>query len=142
MVKTLHAEIIDIVPTIAAALDVDPPNPGPGSGRVLKEVFADGGSAPEPTKRLRQFNEQIRDYLLLQARLQLLAAENPLADNVVMIERNGFGESVPEPFLGIRQIDRWHEAGSIDNLLERNAASLAWLRTQLQRLDIPDPTEE
>jgi hypothetical protein len=127
-----YAEIIDIVPTMAAVLDVDSPNPGPGSGRMLTEIFEDGGNAPKPAKRLRQFNEQIRDYLLLQARLQLLAADNPLADNAVMIERNGFGESVPEPFLGIRQIDRWHEAGSIDNLLERNAASLTWLRTQLR----------
>ena len=129
-----YAEIIDVVPTIARALGVEAPNPGPGSGRVLKEVFsADGGEAQPVPKRVLRLNRQIKEYLLLSAELRLLSQSDPRVDNVLMLERNALTRGDPPPFLGIEQIDRWHEAGTIDALLKRNEEALAYLRSQLQR---------
>jgi len=137
-----YAEIIDVVPTIAAVLKVDAPNPGPGSGRVLKEVFANGPATPtDVPRRMLRFNRQIKEYLLLTAELRLLSDKDPRADNVLMLERNALVPNKPAPFLGIEQIDRWHEAGSFDRLIERNAAALAYLRNQSERFKkTPAPT--
>lgn len=81
---------------------------------------------------LGQFNQQIEEYLLLAAELRLLSIKYPRADNVLMRERNALTDD-PLPFLGISQIDRWHEAGSFDNLLRRNQAALQYLRDSLAR---------
>ena len=130
-----YAEIIDVVPTIAHVLGIKPPNPGAGSGRILKSIFA---GEPEtmsdiPQKMLR-LNRQIKEYLLLTAELRLQSTEDPGIDNLLMLERNINALDMvngPSPFLGIDQIDRWHEAGSFDAMLERNEAALEYLRQQL-----------
>ena len=102
-----YAEVIDVVPTVAAALRVEQPNPGPGAGRVLAEAFEDGpAQTPEAPRRMLRLNEQIREYLRLTAELQLLALSDPRADYTVMLESNGYLAADPEPFLGIEQIDR------------------------------------
>lgn len=129
-----YAENIDVVPTIAHALGVPTPNPEPGSGRVLTEIFANGPeTAPNVPRRLVRFNKQIKEYLLLTAKLRLMSINDPRADNVLMLERNALGSEDPPPFLGIEQIDRWYEAGSIDRLLNRNEAVLQYLRDSLAR---------
>lgn len=128
-----YAEIIDVVPTIARAIGVEPPNPGAGSGRVLSEIFVNAPeTAPDAPRRMLQLNEQNKEYLLLTAELRLLSVQDPRADNILMRERNARTDDTP-PFLGIEQIDRWHEAGSFDELLERNQAALKYLREQLDR---------
>ena len=128
-----YAEIIDIVPTMANAIGVEPPNPGPGSGRVLEEFFVNGPEiAPDVPRRMLGLNEQIKEYLLLAAELRLLSVRDPRADNILMRERNALTDD-PPPFLGIGQIDRWHEAGTFEALLERNEAALEYLREQLAR---------
>ena len=130
-----YAEIIDVVPTLAAALGVAPPNPGPGAGRVLAEAFTGGPETPPAVpRRMVRFNRQITDYVLLTAELRLLSVTDPRADHVLMLERNAMTRNDPAPFLGIEQIDRWHEAGSLDGLIARNDAALGYLRTQLSRL--------
>lgn len=137
-----YAEIIDVVPTMAAVLNVDAPNPGPGAGRVLTEIFTGGSTTPaDLPRRMLRFNQQIKDYLLVTAELRLLSVKDPRADNVLMLERNALVPNKPAPFLGIEQIDRWHEAGSFDRLLERNAAALDYLRKQRERFEsTPAPT--
>jgi hypothetical protein len=140
-----YAENIDVAPTIAAALGIDPPNPAPGAGRVLEEVFVDGPSAPpaEVPRRLERLNRQIKDHLLLTAELRLLSVRDPRADNALMKEANALTVGDPPPFLGLDQIDRWRETGSIDALLARNEAALAWLRGQRDRLAArPFPTRD
>lgn len=130
-----YAEIIDVVPTLAAALGVEPPNPGPGAGRVLVEAFTNGPeTAPETPRRMLRFNAQIKAHLLLAAEFRLLSIEDPRADLVLMLERNAMTPNDPPPFLGIAQIDRWREAGSFDALLARNDAALDYLRAQLASL--------
>ena len=138
-----YAEIIDVVPTLAAALGVEPPNPGPGAGRVLHEAFVDGPEAPpEVPRRMLRFNEQNRDYLLLTAELRLLSVTDPRADHILMQERNARTRNDPGPFLGITQIDRWHEAGSFNELLARNEAVIDYLRERLAHLkSVPYSTE-
>ena len=129
-----YAEIIDVVPTMAAVLAVDAPNPGPGSGRVLNEIFGNGpAEAPTVKRHMLRFNQQIKDYLLLTAEMRLLSVKDPRADNALMQERNALIPRKPKPFLGIEQIDRWHEAGSIEALVARNDAALGYLREQLTR---------
>ena len=139
-----YAEIIDVVPTIAATLGVAPPNPGPGAGRVLDEIFTDGpAAAPGGERRLLRLNEQIKAHLLISAELRLLSAADPRADNALMLARNARTPGDPPPFLGIAQIDRWHEVGGIDDLLARNDAALAYLREQLARFNsTPNPAAD
>ena len=127
-----YAEIIDVVPTIASAIGVEPPNPGAGSGRVLSEIFVNARQKPPAPRRLLQLHKQNKEYLLLTAELRLLSVQDPRADNILMRERNARTDDTP-PFLGIEQIDRWHEAGSFDDLLKRNQAALEYLRKQLTR---------
>ncbi len=127
-----YAEIIDVVPTIARAIGVEPPNPGAGSGRVLSSIFVNAPEAADAPRRMLQFNKQNKEYLLLTAELRLLSVKDPRADNILMRERNVRTDD-PPPFLGIEQIDRWYEAGSIDGLLQRNQAALKYLREQLAR---------
>lgn len=136
-----YAEVIDVVPTIAATLGVAPPNPGPGAGRVLVEIFTDGpAAAPDDERRLLRLNDQIKAHLLVSAELRLLSVTDPRADNALMLERNARTPGDPPPFLGIAQIDRWHEAGGIDDLLARNDAALTYLREQLTRFkSTPNP---
>ena len=123
-----YAEIIDVVPTIAHALGIESPNPGAGSGRVLKSIFIDEPETSEVPQRMLRLNQQIKEYLLLTAELRLESVEDPRVDNLLMRERNALTDD-PPPFLGIDQIDRWYEAGSFDALLERNEAALEYLRT-------------
>ena len=123
-----YAEIIDVVPTIAYALGVEVPNPGAGSGRVLKSIFIDESETSDVPRRMLRLNQQIKEYLLLTAELRLKSVEDPRIDNLLMRERNALTDD-PPPFLGIDQIYRWYEAGSFDALLERNEVALEYLRT-------------
>ena len=59
---------------------------------------------------------------------------DPRADHILMQERNARTRNDPGPFLGIEQIDRWHEAGSFDELLARNEAVIDYLRERLAHL--------
>ncbi len=133
-----YAEIIDVVPTMARAVGADAPNPGPGSGRILEELFSDGGDAQRVPKRILRLNNQIKEHLLLSAELRLLSQRDPRVDNVLMLERNALTRGDPAPFLGIEQIDRWHEAGTIDALLKRNEDALTYLRSQRDRFKSAD----
>ena len=127
-----YAEIIDVVPTISHVLGIKPPNPGGGSGRVLKSMFVDEPDATSDTpQKMLRLNRQIKEYLLLTAELRLRSTKNPGIDNLLMLERNINALALvdgPSPFLGIDQIDRWYEAGSFDALLERNENALEYLR--------------
>lgn len=136
-----YAEIIDVVPTIASALGIKPPNPGPGSGRVLEEIFVNSSeTVSNVPHRMVQFNEQIKEYRLLTANLFLLSNTDPRADHVLMLEQNASAHKEVLPFLGLDQIERWHEAESFDALLERNDKALKYLREQLNRLKTtPNP---
>ena len=122
-----YAEIIDVVPTIAHALGVEAPNTGEGSGRVLNSIFVGEPEIVDVPQRMLRFNQQIKEYLLLTAELRLKSVEEPKIDNLLMRSQNALTDN-PPPFLGIDQIDRWYEAGSFDNLLERNQEALEYLR--------------
>ena len=122
-----YAEIIDVVPTIAHALGVEAPNTGGGSGRVLNSIFVGEPEMANVPQRMLRLNEQIKEYLLLTAELRLKSVEEPKIDNLLMRSQNALTDN-PPPFLGIDQIDRWYEAGSFDNLLERNQETLEYLR--------------
>ena len=125
-----YAEIIDVVPTIAYALGIESPNPGAGSGRILKSIFVgESDITSEVPRRMLRFNQQIKEYLLQTAKLRLESLKDPLIDNLLMKERNASALTDDIlPFLGINQIDRWYEAGSFDALLERNETALEYLR--------------
>lgn len=122
-----YGEITDVVPTIAYALGVEPPNPGAGSGRVLESVFIGKPETSDVPQRMLRLDRQIKEYLLLTAELRLKSIEDPRIDNLLMRSQNARTDN-PLPFLGIDQIDRWYEAGSFDTLLERNEAALEYLR--------------
>ena len=125
-----YAEIIDVIPTIAYALGVEVPNPGAGSGRVLKSIFINEPETSDVPRRMLRLNQQIKEYLLLTSRLRLQSVEDPRIDNLLMRSQNALTDN-PPPFLGIDQIDRWYEAESFDGLLERNKATLKYLRQQM-----------
>ena len=122
-----YAENIDVIPTIAHALGIEAPSPGAGSGRVLKSIFIDEPKTSDAPQRMLRFNQQIKEYLLLTAKLRLQSIEHPHIDNLLMRSQNALTDN-PLPFLGIDQIDRWYQAGSFDKLLERNEAALKYLQ--------------
>ena len=126
-----YTEIIDVVPTIAHALGVEAPNTDGGSGRVLNSIFVGEPETANVPQRMLRFNRQIKEYLLLTAELRLRSIEEPKIDNLLMRSQNALTDN-PPPFFGIDQIDRWYEAGSFDNLLERNREALEYLRQQAQ----------
>ena len=133
-----YAETIDVVPTLAAALGIEPPNPGPGSGRVLAEAFEGGPEAADVPRHLLTLNRQIKEHLLLTARLRLMSVDDPRADNALLSTENRFltyRNYGGEPFRGLNDITRWHEAGGIAELVEQNDAALSHLRRTVADLD-------
>ena len=126
-----YAETIDVVPTLAAALGIDPPNPGPGSGRVLTEAFEGGPEAVDAPRHLLTLNRQIKEHLLLTARLRLMSVDDPRADYALLSAENRFltrRNHGGEPFRGLGDITRWQEAGGIAELVEQNKLALDHLR--------------
>lgn len=127
-----YAESIDIAPTICHLAGAPPPNPGPGAGRVLREILEDEPVPPEPRRRrLLALNTLIKEHLVLRARMRVAAAEDPCADIALMQAENAYATKYQ--FFGLERIMEWHEAGSIDDMIRINGAALDFLRDAFAR---------
>jgi Sulfatase len=124
-----YAENIDIAPTICQFVNLQCPNMDGGSGRVLEEIRADSPIPEAPqNKRIQRINNLIREYLLQQASLRLLAPEDPFYDVVLMRAENGLATGTPNQFYGLDRIDEWYEAETIDNMIQVDENAIQYLR--------------
>ncbi len=106
-----YAEHIDVAPTICALMGLEPPNANGGSGKVLGEIFSDGGEGwTEP--RLMEINRTILTYKTLHDALEIHAGhDEQLARELEKWDRD---------FYEVDNFIDWHQAGTIDRLLRRN----------------------
>lgn len=129
-----HAETIDVAPTIAALMDVAPPNADGGSGVVLTSMLENGAPHDHP-KTIATLNEQIREYATLHARAVLMAIEDPAMNVLLMhLEHELLSK---HQFMGPARVMEWREAGSLDALIEGNAWVLRTLSEALEQENYP-----
>jgi len=121
-----YAEHLDITPTICSLMDVEPPNRDGGSGRVLQEILeGQDANSGQPANRVQELNELNRQYTMVRAQLLVLSQNNPaLAQEVDLADRE---------FYSLGRFTEWHEAGSIDRLLETNRRVLKRLEASLPK---------
>ena len=124
-----YAENIDVAPTIAALMNLDPPNADGGAGRVLTGVFADGEAQDHP-RPLATLNEQIRTYRQHHAQAVLAAAGDPKMNLLLMeLDHRLLSE---HQFFTPERIMEWNAAGDLDGMIEANAWVLETLRLALE----------
>ena len=119
-----YAEHIDVVPTLCDLMGVEPPCKGPGSGVVLNEIkVCHSGKSPARPQRVRIINRLIRDYLLLQGKMRVRVPSDPSLERaIVLAERQ---------FYGVDRILDWHEAGTLDQLIQTNRSVIEQIRQAL-----------
>ncbi|ABD88286.1 sulfatase-like hydrolase/transferase [Rhodopseudomonas palustris] len=131
-----YAENIDVAPTIAAMMGVEPPNADGASGRVLTEVMAgQPATAAGGARRIERLNRQHKEYLRLTGWMQVHAGRYPLLDLAWMASHNRLVQ--PTRFWDLSSIDEWRRAGSFDRMLADNEAALVALRDALARSGAP-----
>lgn len=120
--KIPYADVIDIVPTICDFLGVEPPYQGPGAGRVLHEIKQRSAVKPKPhPQTIRRINEVLRRHQ------QLL--DTPERSDYV---RRGKLAGISRRAFTAEDILRWHEAGSVENLLETNRSVIKEMEAVLR----------
>ncbi|MBE9171388.1 sulfatase-like hydrolase/transferase [Pleurocapsales cyanobacterium LEGE 06147] len=122
-----YAENIDIAPTICHLMQLSVPNTDGGSGRVLAEIEEDSTISGQPqNEKIKRLNSLIREHLLLQAKLRLLASTDPYYDVILMRAENRL--TTPFQFYGLDRIDQWYQAGTIDNMIKVNESVIEYLK--------------
>ena len=129
-----YAETIDVAPTIAAVMGVAPPNEDGGTGRVLTGLLPGGDRLTHP-RPLARMNEQIREHERLRARATLAAADDP-AMNLLLMELDHEGLSEHQ-FCSPERVMDWHEAGSLEAIIDSNQSVLTILDAALSEGTYP-----
>ncbi|MEO1235734.1 MAG: hypothetical protein AAFX76_02980 [Planctomycetota bacterium] len=124
-----YAETIDVAPTVAAIMGVEPPSDDGGSGRVLTSVLP-GGAPLEHPRHLERINGQILAYEKLRAQATLRAFDDPTLNMLLMeLDHGGLSE---HQFYHSHRLMEWHQAGSLEHMIESNAWVLETLRLALE----------
>jgi len=120
-----YAEHTDIVPTICDFMGVEPPNKNAATGKVLTEIKI-GAPQPEANRRqmIKEIDQVIKEYMVLRAKLILLAADDPYLENVAL--------QAGRRFYDLDGFTDWYKAGSLENLLENNLKVVAQMKQALQ----------
>jgi len=106
------ADLTDIVPTIAALMNVDIPNKDGGSGRVLKEIIQGGASDPSGHSTLFELNTILKRYAYASAELiRRSESEAAWGGHAMLFERE---------FFGLERILDWSKKETLDGLLQYN----------------------
>lgn len=124
-----HAENIDVAPTIAAIMGVDPPNRDGGTGRVLTGILEHGADFKHP-RYIERINEQIRRYYKIHAQATLRAFDDPKM-NLLLMELDHHLLSRHQ-FFTVDRMMEWKEAGDLAGMVEANAWVLETLRLALE----------
>jgi len=125
--KIPYAEHIDIVPTVCSLMGVQPPNVGPGSGRVLEEVKAKQRlKKKQRPQYLKELNQVLKEYRLLSAEMIIHAKKNPVLENVAL--------RAEREFYGLERILEWRELGSVLALIQQNRSVVGRMRKALGQI--------
>lgn len=109
-----YAESVDLVPTMAKALGIDPPKDT--SGRVLTEAFEEGKPPQKPfRRRIKELNEVLTAFEARHNRLKAWVEQLPAEQRAKAEEEL---ESLWGEFYGIDRILEWRRFGNIDALLD------------------------
>ncbi|HEX5789113.1 MAG TPA: sulfatase-like hydrolase/transferase [Woeseiaceae bacterium] len=110
------ADQVDIVPTIARVMDVAVPNDDGGAGRVLTAALTGEETAADArgTSRIVELNRVLARYIAADAQLIVRSPAHPFLNSLQM----GFESDV----YGLERVMDWPELGSIEALVEHNAA--------------------
>jgi len=133
-----HAETIDVAPTIAALMNVDPPNNDGGSGVVLTSML-ENGAPLDHSRPIARLNDQIREYAALHARAVLRAVEDPAMNVLLMHLKHELLSD--HQFMNATRVMEWQEAGSLDALIEGNSRVLQTLSEALEHGRFPFSTK-
>ena len=121
--KIPYADQIDIVPTVCDSLAAEPPYSGEGAGRVLYEIKAKTTAKIKPhPQRIRRINEVLKEYY------ELLDAP----DKSAWVLRKKLEDIAREGFPA-EDILRWHEAGSLEKLIQTNRKVVEKMKALLQK---------
>ena len=121
-----YAEHTDIIPTICDFMGVAPPNKNPALGKILTEITRDAPQQKVKRPQLtREINNGLKEYMLLQAQMLLLAEEkDPWLENVLLL--------ASRRFYSLDRFTEWHKAGSLENILKTNRRVIAEMKQALK----------
>jgi hypothetical protein len=108
-----YAESVDLVPTMAKVLGLDPPKAT--SGRVLTEAFEGGEPPQQPLRRMKELNEALTTFEKRHNELKAWAEQLP-AEQKAKVQKEL--EKLWSEFYGIERILEWRRFGSIEALLD------------------------
>ena len=126
-----YAENIDVIPTIAWLWNIQMKNVNGGTGRVLKEIKVGEADQPqtEHPRWTEKINKQIKEYVLLKAKADLISATDPKMNLLLMeLMHNGLSK---HQFYGYDRILEWKEAGTLQQMYEANQWVIEQLKEQL-----------
>ena len=102
-----------------------------GTGRVLKEIKVGEADQPqtEHPRWTEKINKQIKEYVLLKAKADLMSATDPKMNLLLMeLMHNGLSKY---QFYGYDRILEWKEAGTLQQMYEANQWVIERLKEQL-----------
>ncbi|MDJ0591685.1 MAG: sulfatase-like hydrolase/transferase [Pleurocapsa sp. MO_226.B13] len=122
-----YAENIDVAPTIASLMGVNPPNQDGGTGLIL---FGSNAHTNAHPRYLETINQQIRDYRKLHAQAVLRAFEDPKMNVLLMELKHGLLSE--HQFYTPERVMEWHKSEDLSSMIESNAWVLETLRLALE----------
>lgn len=123
-----YAENIDVIPTIAHLWNIPLKNVNGGTGRVLKEVMSNQPAQQPPHPRwTEKINRQLKEYTVLKARADIVSAEDPKMNLLLMELQNQ--TIIPHAFYNYDRILEWKQAGTLQQMYESNQ----WVMERIKR---------
>ena len=125
-----YFEHIDLAPTICSLFHLDPPNQGGGAGKAVTSILESGSISNDGKKEyVKTINRQIKEYHILKSQLILRAEKRrPLSNTFAALENENL---TPEPFYHENRIMEWHQAKTIEQMIEANEQILLELSEAL-----------
>ncbi len=127
-----YFEHTDITPTIAALMQVNPPNTDGGAGVSRKALLSNDVNPKESyPEYVKIINEQINTYNLLRAEMMLRGKDNFYFSSLITYLENEL--LTPEPFYHHDRFTEWHRAGTTEHLIEVNRQILSQMEKELSK---------
>ncbi|WKN42696.1 sulfatase-like hydrolase/transferase [Tunicatimonas pelagia] len=127
--KVKYAENIDVIPTIAKAMNVKMNFSNGGTGMVLTEIFEGNNTVLEHPQWVKRINSQLREYTVLKAKADIRSAEDPKM-NILLMELMHSKLSEYQ-FYNYDRLLEWKSATSLETMYKANENVLGILKDAL-----------